>query len=73
MSRASEDLLSYLVAQAQTGAKNWFGYPQQRIVNIALCHRIAEAHAPDMTPDEVVDYVVKLNNLIYQRIVTNAV
>jgi hypothetical protein len=38
-----------------------------------LCHRIAEAHAPDMTPDEVVDYVVKLNNLIYQRIVTNAV
>jgi len=73
MQRASEDLLGYLVAQAETGAKNWFGYPQQRIVNIALCHRIAEAHAPDMTPEEIVDYVTRLNDLIFRRIVANAV
>ena len=73
MQRASDDLLSYLIAQAQTGAKNWFGYPQQRLINITLCHKIAEAHAPDMTPEEVVNYVIKLNDLIYKRIVTNGV
>ena len=73
MQRASDDLLSYLIAQAQTGAKNWFGYPQQRLININLCHKIAEAHAPDMTPEEVVNYVIKLNDVIYKRIVTNGV
>ena len=71
MQRASDDLLAYLVTQAQTGSKNWFGYPQQRLINISLCHKIAESHAPDMTPDEVVNYVIRLNDLIFKKIVTN--
>jgi hypothetical protein len=71
MQRASDDLLTYLVTQAQTGSKNWFGYPQQRLINISLCHKIAENHAPDMTPDEVVNYVIRLNDLIFKKIVTN--
>ena len=71
MQRASDDLLAYLVTQAQTGSKNWFGYPQQRLINISLCHKISENHAPDMTPDEVVNYVIRLNDLIFKKIVTN--
>jgi|694.fasta_scaffold148477_1 hypothetical protein len=71
MQRASDDLLSYLITQAQTGAKNWFGYPQQRLINISLCHQIAANHADCMSPDEVVDYVLKLNDQIFKRIVTN--
>jgi hypothetical protein len=72
MQRASDDLLSYLITQAQTGAKNWFGYPQQRLINISLCHQIAAKHADCMSPDEVVDYVLRLNDQIFKRIVTNA-
>lgn len=72
MTQASDDLLSYLVAQAQTGAKNWYGYPQQRILNIKLCNEIAAAHADKMTPKQVVDYVLELNDMIFRRIVTSA-
>ena len=69
----SDDLLGYLIAQAQTGAKNWFGYPQQRILNIALCHQLAVAHADKMSPTEIVDYVIALNNQIFRKIVTSAI
>lgn len=72
MQRANDDLLSYLIAQAQTGAKNWFGYPQQRLINISLCHKMAENHGADMTPEEIVDYVIRLNDLIFKKIVSNA-
>lgn len=64
----SDDLLSYLVALAQTGQKNWFGFPQQRIAGIYLSYEIAKTHADKMSPEEVVDYVVRLNNAIFSKV-----
>ena len=64
----SNDLLSYLVTLAQTGQKNWFGFPQQRIAGIHLAYEIAKNHADKMSPEEVVDYVVRLNNAIFQKV-----
>jgi len=67
--KSSDDLLSYLVSQANSGQKNWFGFAQQRLTGINLAHEIAKTHADKMSPEEVVDYVVKLNNTIYQKII----
>jgi hypothetical protein len=64
----TNDLLSYLVTLAQTGQKNWFGFPQQRIAGIHLAYEIAKIHADKMSPEEVVDYVVRLNNAIFQKL-----
>lgn len=64
----TNDLLSYLVTLSQTGQKNWFGFPQQRIAGIHLAYEIAIAHADKMSPEEVVDYVVRLNNTIFQKL-----
>ena len=65
----SQDLLSYLVHCHGSGNKNWFGFPQQRIAGIHLAYEIAKIHADKMTPEEVTDYVVRLNNAIFQKIV----
>jgi len=67
--KSSDDLLSYLVSQANSGQKNWFGFAQQRLTGINLAHEIAKTHADKMSPEEIVDYVVKLNNTIYQKII----
>jgi len=56
------------VTLAQTGQKNWFGFPQQRIAGIHLAYEIAKIHADKMSPEEVVDYVVRLNNAIFQKL-----
>ena len=65
----STDLLSYLLSQANSGVKNWFGFSQQRITGIYLAHEIAKFHADKFTPDEIADYVIKLNNSIYQKLI----
>jgi two-component sensor histidine kinase len=66
----SNDLLSFLVAQS--GArKDWFGFTQQRITSIALAHDIAAQHADKMTPNEVVEYAIELNQQIYDKIIQN--
>jgi hypothetical protein len=65
----SDALLGYLINQSNSGQKNWFGYPQQRVAGINLAHQIAANHANTMTPNEVVDYVVLLNNTIYNKII----
>ena len=65
----SSDLLSYLLSQANSGVKNWFGYAQQRITGIYLAHEIAKYHADKLSPDEIADYVIKLNNCIYQKLI----
>lgn len=65
----NQDLLSYLLTQANSGVKNWFGFTQQRITGIYLCHQIAAAHADKMTPDEITNFVINLNNSIYQKII----
>jgi hypothetical protein len=65
----TNDLLAYLVAQSESGNKQWFGFLQQKITGISLAHQIAVNHADKMTPDEIVDYVVKLNNVLFTRLI----
>jgi hypothetical protein len=65
----SNDLLGYLVSQAESGKKDWFGFPQQKITGINLAFDIAKNHASSMTPEEVVDYVLQLNSLIFKKII----
>ena len=67
--RSTQDLLAYLVTQANSGQKNWFGFQQQKIMGINLCYSIAANHANSMTPDEITEYVCNLNNSIYQKII----
>jgi hypothetical protein len=64
----SQDLLSYIVTLSSSGQKNWFGFTQQRITGISLCHEIAKRHADKMSPEEIVEYVIRLNNAIYQKL-----
>jgi hypothetical protein len=66
---SNNDLLNYLITQANSGQKNWFGFAQQRLTGINLAHEIAKNHADKLTPEEAVDYAVKLNNAIYQKII----
>lgn len=65
--KSNDDLLNFLVNEAQ-GRKDWFGFPQQRITAVYLSHVIASFHADKMTPNEVVDYAISLNDAIYQKI-----
>lgn len=65
----SEALLTFLVSQFNTGQKNWFGFPQQRLAGIHIAYEIAKHHADKMTPEECADYAVRLNNAIYAKIV----
>lgn len=65
----SQDLLSYIVTMANSGQKNWFGFPQQRIVGIHLAYEIAKVHADKMTPEEIAEFVVRLNNAVFQKLV----
>ena len=65
----NHELLAYLLTQANSGTKNWFGFAQQRITGINLAHEIAARHADHMTPEEVTDYVIRLNNSIYHKLI----
>jgi hypothetical protein len=69
----SNDLLGFLEAQAATGDKQWFGFLQQKIIAITLAHQIAANHADKMTPDQIVEYVVELNNQIFQKIISKRI
>ena len=65
----SEALLNYLITQANSGTKNWFGFQQQRLAGIHLAYEIAKNHADKMTPEEVAEYVINLNNAIYSKVI----
>lgn len=65
----TNDLLDYLVRQMDSGARDWFGYPQQKVIGVVLAYEIAMRHADILTPDEVVDYVASLNNAIYAKLI----
>ena len=65
--QSNNDLLGFLISQSNSGVKNWFGFQQQRIAGINTAYEIAKIHADTLSPEEVVDYVVKLNNAIYQK------
>ena len=69
----SNDLLGYLEAQAATGDKQWFGFLQQKIIAITLAHQIAANHADKMTPDQIVEYVVELNNQIFHKVISKRI
>jgi N-methylhydantoinase A/oxoprolinase/acetone carboxylase beta subunit len=69
----SNDLLGYLEAQAATGDKQWFGFLQQKIIAITLAHQIAANHADKMTPDQIVEFVVELNNQIFHKIISKRI
>ena len=67
--QSSNDLLNYLLSQASSGQKDWFGFKQQRFAGIDTAYRMAVMHGDKMTPDEIVDYVIELNNTIYSKII----
>jgi hypothetical protein len=64
----TNDLLGFLIAQAET-RKDWFGFTQQRLTAVSLAHEIAKNHANTMSPEEVVDFAVRVNDSIYQHII----
>jgi len=64
----NNDLLSFLTTQSGF-KKDWFGFSEQKMTGIRLAHEIAARHADKMTPSEVVDYVVQINNEIYYKII----
>ena len=65
----STDLLNFIITQANSEHKNWFGFQEQKIAGINTAYAMAINHADKMTPDEIVDYVLRLNNLIFQKII----
>jgi len=69
--QSNNDLLGFLISQSNSGVKNWFGFQQQRIAGINTAYEIAKIHADKLSPEEIVDYVVKLNNVIYQKMIKN--
>ena len=64
----TNDLLGFLAQQAE-GRKDWFGFTQQRLTAVSLAHEIAKNHADKMTPIEVVQYAIELNEVIYHNII----
>jgi hypothetical protein len=68
---SSQDLFNYLAIQATSGNKNWFGFQQQRLAGIHLAYEIGKIHADKLSPDEVVNYVIGLNNAIYSKMIKN--
>lgn len=65
----SNDLLAYLITQSESGAKQWFGFLQQKLTGINLVHQIAARHADKMTPSQIVRYVDELNDCIYNTLI----
>lgn len=67
--QSSNDLLNYLAQQAIADPKKWYGFLQQKITGIVLVHAIAANHADKMSPHEIVQYVINLNNEIHNNLV----
>lgn len=65
----TDELLSYIVSQANSGQKNWFGFQQQRISGIYIAYEIAKIHADKMTPEQIVKFVDDLNTAIYKKLI----
>ena len=64
----TNDLLGFLKTQAGF-KKDWFGFSEQKLTAIALAHKIAEHHADKMTPHQVVQFAIDLNENIYHKII----
>ena len=61
--------MGFLFQQSQTRG-DWFGYTQQKMTGISLCHEIAARHADVMKPDEIVKFVLELNQAIFKQIIS---
>lgn len=68
--KSNNDLLSYLLEQSLQFPKKWYGFSQQKLTGVTLCHAIAANHADVMTPNEIVEYVIALNNSIHNNLIT---
>jgi hypothetical protein len=64
----STDLLNFLITQANSGQKNWFGFQEQKIAGINTAYEMAINHADKMTPEQIVQFVLDLNSAIYNKI-----
>lgn len=67
--KSNNDLLNFLITQANSGVKDWFGFQQQRITGIDLAYKIAERHADKMSPKEITAFVRELNNCVYADLI----
>jgi hypothetical protein len=65
----SNDLLAFLLSQANSGDRDWFGYKEQRVIGISLVYEIAANNAATMSAEEIVDYVIDLNNMIHKKMI----
>jgi hypothetical protein len=65
----SDELLTYIISQSNSGSKNWFGFSQQRITGIYLAYEIAKLHADKIPPEQIVEYVDRLNTSIYKKLI----
>ncbi len=68
--RNSGDLLQYIIDRVASGDKAWWSHKDQRITGIPLAYQIAANHADKMSPEEVADYVIRLNDAIHDRLLT---
>ena len=69
--KSSNDLLAFLDRHKDTDPNRWFSFAQQRMTGVALCHAIAANHADKFSPEQIVDYVVSLNNAVYTKMIRN--
>jgi len=67
--QSSNDLLAFIISQSNSGNRNWFGFTQQKIAGIHTAYEMAILHGDKMTPDEIVNYVLDLNNKIFNKII----
>ena len=65
----SDHLLNFLITQANSDQKNWFGFKQQRIAGIHIAYQIAINHADKLSPEECADYANRLNQAIYSKLI----
>lgn len=65
----NNDLLQYLIDRSHSGEKNWFGFPEQKIAGIDLAYDIARNHADTLSPEQIVNFVINLNDEIYRKII----
>jgi hypothetical protein len=65
----NNDLLDYLLEQAASKDRRWFSFEQQKILGIQIAYDIARNHADKMSPEQVVDYVIRLNGAIYHKLI----
>lgn len=67
--KSADDLLEFIITQASSGNKDWFGFAQQKIIGIYMACEIARIHADKLTPEQCVEYATNLNNAIFSKMI----